>query len=127
MPYKDATKQRLFQANWVKERRNAWIVVNGPCQKCGLSENLEVDHIDPKLKTMNPTRLWSLSEEKRNFELQNCQVLCSKCHKEKTALAKLRPHGFYSRYKRGCRCEECKAANAKQKRDRELRKKGEKC
>jgi len=127
--YKDKETQRSYQKEWVTERRTAWILSQGgKCVKCGNTENLEVDHIDPNTKTMNPRRLWSLSESNpiRRAELDKCQILCYSCHKEKTRLEKSKDfqHGDYGMYKRrGCRCNLCKAANAQRKREQRARKK----
>lgn len=86
MPYKNKEQQRAYQRNWMAARRNMWIEENGPCVKCGSNDNLEVDHINPKLKTKNPSQLWALSVTNpiRIEELKNCQVLCESCHSDKT-------------------------------------------
>lgn len=115
MAYKDRDKQRTFQVDWRNTRRDAFITSKGGvCARCGSSDRLEVDHIDRSLKTMSPTRLWSRCEEIRNKELVNCQVLCNSCHKEKTAAERYveNPCGIYAKYKSGCRCDLCRAANA---------------
>jgi len=65
---------------------------------------------------MNPSRLGSLSEENplRVGELLRCQVLCRSCHRAKTRGEFVREfaHGQYGAYKRGCRCEDYRLANA---------------
>jgi hypothetical protein len=110
MPYGDKDKQREYQRLWIKARRTEWMASKGPCALCGSSDNLEVDHIDPVLKTMDPRNIWSRRKETREKELENCQVLCSSCHKEKTSLWRLPDHGTIGRYQNGCRCEDCKVA-----------------
>lgn len=118
MPTKNAKKKdylRNYQKNWIKKRRQDWIDENGPCQKCGSFENLEVDHIDPKLKTMRSSAIWSRTLEVRLKELANCQVLCKKCHLIKTLSERPKPnHGtltMYDDYK--CRCEPCREIKRK--------------
>lgn len=114
MAYKDPDKQREFQALWRTKRRQEFIESRGGvCEKCKSIDRLEVDHIDRSLKTMRATALWSRSDEVRNKELSNCQVLCYSCHKEKTTLERYvdHPHGAMGRYKYGCRCDLCKEAN----------------
>lgn len=82
--FKDKEKQKRFQREWVNKRRSAWITENGPCKICGSLNQLEVDHIDPATKEYAPRLLWSRKKETRDYELKKCQVLCKKCHKEKT-------------------------------------------
>jgi hypothetical protein len=88
MGYKDKEKQREYQRLWRERRRRDWFDKNGPCIKCHSWENLEIDHIDPKLKTSH--RIWSWSEKRRDRELAKCQVLCKVCHAEKSATTKPR-------------------------------------
>ena len=119
MPYKDKDKQRKYQAEWLRSNRNAFIESRGGCcEKCGSVDRLEIDHIDGSLKTMNPTRIWSRTPEIRAKELTNCQVLCYRCHKQKTSEERQvdNPHGVYAKYKDGCRCTDCRAANAERSR-----------
>lgn len=109
---------RRYQAIWIARRRNAWIVENGPCAKCGSSDDLEVDHRDPAEKSMDPASIWSRSEEARIAELAKCQVLCRECHQKKTIAENYRPrvHGTVAMYKRGrCRCELCREAKRRYK------------
>lgn len=108
-------------------RRNTWFQVNGPCVKCGSWENLELDHINPKLKVTH--RIWSWSQSKREVELSKCQVLCKICHKEKTSNEKRErysknwKHGTLTGYyNRKCRCDSCKGTYHKYRRSLYLKK-----
>ena len=83
MPYSDPVKQRQFQVEWIKRRREAWLQENGPCSRCGFWGELEIDHIDPEDKSDH--RVWSWTEARRVRELMKCQVLCRFCHSIKTA------------------------------------------
>lgn len=109
--------QREYQKNWLKKRRLDWIHENGPCKKCGTWENLEVDHIKREDKTMHTASIWSRTEAVRKEELSKCQVLCKKCHLEKTIMESGFEgvvHGTSSGYDHhGCRCDECKLAKRK--------------
>jgi hypothetical protein len=120
MPTKNEKKKaylKEYQKNWVKKRRQEWINSNGPCKVCATWENLEVDHIKREDKTMHTASIWSRREEVRNLELSKCQVLCKKCHLEKTLREINCPgiiHGTsngYDHYK--CRCDQCKLAKSK--------------
>ena len=104
--------KRDYQNKWLQDRRSTWIESQGGvCVKCGSTNDLEVDHIDPSLKTMNPRSIWSRTSDIRTKELNNCQVLCSLCHKDKTKVEQSTPiiHGSYNRgYKKGCNCTDCR-------------------
>jgi 5-methylcytosine-specific restriction endonuclease McrA len=110
--------KRAYQRAWMARRRDGWIRENGPCAWCGSEEQLEVDHIDPGTKLIQPRDIWSRRADVRAGELAKCQVLCRQCHIEKSAAEKayVSPHGLRARYARKdenkCRCEECRQANA---------------
>lgn len=110
----------------IKEERLTYVEerLGDCCVKCGANENLEFDHIDSK------TKLFALSAgiERKwlDFaaEVDKCQVLCVSCHKEKSRIEQGkfkpgvlegRPHGSFTTYKNGCRCADCKTANAVRK------------
>ena len=82
MGYADKATQREYQRKWIAARR-AKRLDGASCAKCGATGWLEVDHIDPKAKISH--RVWSWEETRRELELGKCQVLCRKCHQEKTS------------------------------------------
>lgn len=54
------------------------------CRMCGTTDNLQFDHIDPKQKTDNVTKLLrSSTKEKVLAELDKCQLLCPGCNARK--------------------------------------------
>lgn len=118
---------RQYQREWIKQRRVAWLRANGPCARCGSTQDLEVDHVDPTTKDpllRKGTSLWSWSEERRAVELAKCQVLCGSCHQTKTRLENTRPvvHGRVTTYdKRGCRCDLCRAVKSQHMKERRSR------
>jgi hypothetical protein len=84
MPMATKELQREYTRKWVAARRAAFFK-DKSCVKCGSIERLELDHIDPKQKRRKSDHaLWSWTEHKRNEEIAKCQVLCHKCHLEKT-------------------------------------------
>lgn len=112
MGYLDSTRQREYQRNWIARRRSEFFS-DKQCVMCGGVEQLELDHIDPSEKTTH--NIWSWSEPRRLSEIAKCQVLCRKCHKEKTYtvdLPKIRGYTYgehgRTRYRCGCRCEVCR-------------------
>lgn len=81
MPYKDKARQRDYSRQWIAKRRATWFE-NKSCVQCGSTERLELDHVDPSTKVDHC--IWSWSEERRNFEIAKCQVLCYDCHRRKS-------------------------------------------
>lgn len=122
MPMKTPDEQRKFQREWIAARKLEWIVEQGHgCAKCGMTEGpFDIDHIDRTKKTMNASQMFSRRPEIYRKELENCQVLCKPCHKQKTRseVMKIAEHGTMLMYKkRGCRCDECRACNAQKVRE----------
>ena len=73
----------------IKRRQKIIDFLGGECVKCDSTENLEVDHIDPKTKSFNLDakniqRKWEILE----IELRKCQLLCKTCHKDKSRKGK---------------------------------------
>lgn len=91
--------------------------LGGKCVRCGTTEDLEIDHIDPSTKSYCVSHNWNLTPAKMAVELAKCQLLCEFHHIEKTredfGYADARKtHGTISSY-RYCKCAECKAAKSR--------------
>lgn len=121
--------RREYRRRWcredVKKKRLAWVTENGPCRQCGSSERLEVDHIDPANKVHHA--VWSWAPERRAAELAKCQVLCHRCHREKSIAYLRRPirHGTHTGYSYyDCRCDDCRAAHTQYERTRREKRRG---
>ena len=90
-------------------------LLGGKCVRCGSTEHLEFDHIEPDLKSFTITsRIHTAPEEVILEELKKCQLLCSQCHDEKTLedlgqVSAIGTHGTLSSY-RYCKCDLCKKA-----------------
>jgi 5-methylcytosine-specific restriction endonuclease McrA len=100
-----------------RQRRRAQLVemLGGKCVRCGSTENLQFDHIDPDTKRFavgeSMSRAWAELVE----EALKCQLLCrDPCHREKGVEDRPEiPCGSYFKYWYwGCRCSACRAANA---------------
>lgn len=104
--------RRAYHRQWMRRRRDEWFAANGPCVQCGSWERLELDHVNPAEKEHHA--VWSWRKDRREAELAKCQVLCHDCHlaKSNRERASTAPCGTYARYKAGCRCDECRRANA---------------
>ena len=69
------------------EEQNWFRVVNrlgGKCARCGCTENLEVDHKDPREKVFEVKARLSYKWVNLIDEVDKCQLLCKPCHKDKT-------------------------------------------
>lgn len=58
--------------------------MGGKCIECGCMEALEFDHIDPSTKSFNIAAGYTKPKEILLEEVAKCQLLCNKCHIEKT-------------------------------------------
>ena len=115
MPYKDENKQRDYQKNWVRKRRREYFS-NKYCKSCGSNEILQIHHRDPEQKVSHS--IWSWKKEKRDKELEKCDILCRKCH-QSIHHPRTATHGTITMYKRyRCRCDDCRKANANYEHDR---------
>lgn len=94
--------------------------LGGVCTKCGATENLEFDHINPEDVSFRIGARFNKSWASIKKELDKCQLLCNSCHWEKTRKERglnQPAHGTTSYYQNyGCRCIECKASWAEYKR-----------
>lgn len=102
---------RKYMAERYERRKQAiYDQLSGKCKICGSIEKLEIDHITPKEKSFTiGTFLAGVSKEKLESELKKCQLLCKKCHKEKTHSEFGAKHGSLGMYTHNkCRCQICK-------------------
>lgn len=80
--------QKEYQRRWIEDRKQKGLeILGGKCVKCGSTERLEFDHVDPKIKNekiRHGGSLFSLKWEDVLEELKRCQLLCRPCHIEKT-------------------------------------------
>ena len=86
-----ANKKYYDDKNRETRRNNQVYVLNflrsHPCVACGENDPivLDFDHIEKKLLSVSKmvTKLWSI--KKIQEEIDKCQILCSNCHRRKTA------------------------------------------
>lgn len=106
MPYSDPEKRRSYHAEFIRKRKEKWFAENGPCALCGSDENLEVDHIDPAVKSFSVH--WGMRADLLAIELSKCRALCEKCHTQLSGDQKRKPENEVKKPK--CKCEECRLA-----------------
>lgn len=104
--------RRKYDNTRYHERRNYLISILGDkCVKCGISESLEIDHIEPELKEFTLSKNWTKPIQELLKELEKCQLLCKECHfiKSNKEQEKEIKHGTVTAYyNKKCRCNECK-------------------
>lgn len=81
MGYSDPEAQRAYQREWIARRRSEWFASH-PCIDCGSTTDLQLDHVDPRVKVSH--RIWSWRESRRAVELAKCVPRCRPCHVAKT-------------------------------------------
>ena len=62
------------------------------CVKCGATDQLEFDHINPEAKRYKVSTMYGFPTSAIDEEISKCQVLCKPCHIEKT-----RANGEYNK------------------------------
>lgn len=116
MPFKDPNYMKEYMRNRRKSRRDKLIsLLGGKCVDCGATENLEFDHLDPKLKNFEIADAKDGPENILVEEAKKCQLLCRPCHQKKTRDkwefgSEPARHGTIWMYKKKCRCDDCKKA-----------------
>lgn len=80
---RERAHHRNYMREYVRRLRREWVEANGPCQRCGSKDSLEIDHIDPRTKCRG--MYWTWAKARREAELAKCQVLCRGCHVIKTS------------------------------------------
>lgn len=103
---------REYNLNRYHERRKEFKDhLGGKCVDCGSTESLEFDHIDRSTKTLELGKILNVSKEKALEELKLCQLLCTKCHIEKSkkdGSFGTVGHGEGVSGKRNCKCDLCR-------------------
>jgi 5-methylcytosine-specific restriction endonuclease McrA len=121
MMHRDKEKWNAYIREYQKEkyvqRKDMYLEkLGGKCVLCDSTESLEFDHIDATTKSFTfTTKIATLSIEKLDAEAEKLQLLCNKCHKEKTAASSddgSVGHGQGNSGKRNCPCAPCKAKKA---------------
>ena len=82
---RDNNREELNEYNrkWITNRKNLLKEkMGGKCVKCGTTEHLQFDHINPLEKSYNISN--NFFRKDIDKEIAKCQLLCSKCHLEKT-------------------------------------------
>lgn len=115
MSYLPEQNRKYLLARYYAHRGFFISMLGGKCKRCRSIEDLEIDHVDPKIKEIELGALFT----KRNIVaavaglVMKCQLLCRKCHSRKTArenarrLSAIRHGSMYAWMKLKCPCEIC--------------------
>lgn len=127
MPQTRAAYMRTYIKARRKVRRARLIeLLGGRCVRCGSTDELEFDHIDPETKVFAVGSDMSRAWDKLVEEALKCQLLCRECLVAKGIEDRPEPaHSYYRYWYYGCRCATCKAANARKSARQRERKLGE--
>lgn len=104
MATRNMTKE-YWKKLYLTKKEQVIRILGGKCVKCGSTENLEFDHINPIEKNFTIT---TRIRQNISEEIKKCQLLCRSCHRDKTGRT---THGKRRMYQNGCRCEACKGIN----------------
>lgn len=104
-----------MKTRYLRRRLEVIEKLGGRCVNCGSTDSLEFDHIDESTKEFTIAKGSSFSEERWQAEIAKCQLLCKTCHITKHSSDF--PCGDVRKYWRGCRCSQCRAANARHSRE----------
>ena len=79
-----------------REKRREQILesLGGCCVKCGSTTSLEIDHINPGLKSGRQSIL-SYGMPRAMSEIDNLQLLCNTCHKVKSDAQRKAAYKFF--------------------------------
>ena len=110
----NAYMKEYMLERYKKRRATALERLGNKSVRCDATDNLELDHIDPKTKSFSISKFSSIAEDKFWLEVEKCQLLCKSCHTLKTINDLGRQnakeiHGTVSSY-RYCKCDPCREA-----------------
>lgn len=80
------TRRKWFRERYHSRRAEAIRLLGSKCVQCNSTDNLEIDHVDPGSKVHKFTYYTYLSHDKFIEEVGKCQLLCQKCHREKSKI-----------------------------------------
>jgi hypothetical protein len=104
-------RRQYFRDRQARRRKELVALFGGKCAKCRAVDNLDFDHIDPGSMSFRLSGwAFNYSWERILKEAAKCQLLCKKCHREKT-IKDLYPDTVCTVTGRGyinCPCDGCR-------------------
>lgn len=114
--FKPGYGREYMKKRYHQKRQELIDKLGGKCVRCSKTNDLHLDHINKKKKSIRMSDIHSVADAKVQKEIKNIQILCKDCHKDKTKEAwdfsTSKPkHGTYWMYrKHNCRCNKCAKA-----------------
>lgn len=112
MAWTDPERAREWAREYHHTKRRAPMIeyLGGKCVKCGVTEDLQFDHVDPSTKSFGIHQNMTLNNPIVRAELDKCQLLCRPHHEDKTAEEHSGfTHGtIYAWMRMKCRCDVCR-------------------
>jgi hypothetical protein len=86
LQYEKNQEKLIEEQRKIRRERKAHLIerLGGKCVHCGTTKNLQFDHIIPADKKFTITHKLTKSLVEIYEEVDKCQLLCGKCHLEKT-------------------------------------------
>ena len=114
--------RRLYWSNYNLKRReeHRQILISflgGRCIKCGSTDRLEFDHVDPLTKLFSIGANLASSIDKLMIEIKKCQLLCHDCHEDRHNKKEVE-HGNGVAGKHHCKCILCRTKRTEYDRNR---------
>ena len=81
--YTTAEMAGYMQRRRRRFRRDLKRRLGGKCRRCGSTQRLVFDHVDPAEKAIRACFIADHCEEKREAEIAKLQLLCMSCHGSK--------------------------------------------
>lgn len=118
MTYEPERNSDYLKRRYAEQKTAFHAYLGDACARCGTTDDLQIDHVDPSKKSFPVSKLWPRKDLTLVYkELDKCQLLCRTHHEEKTAeehrLSRegTFTHGtLYAWQKKKCLCEDCIAA-----------------
>ena len=87
--WRENNREEINRKHRERKRKNKKYLVDmmgGKCVGCGVTENLQFDHIDRYEKSFCISTELASKLDKLIKEASKCQLLCNECHKIKTTI-----------------------------------------
>lgn len=120
--------RKYFKNRRADRRFQALMALGGRCEVCGSLKDLQFDHVIRGSRKWIIANILAYGDTKFWDEVAKCQLLCDRCHRQKTIKDRGQmpaAHGRTRMYRLGCRCDLCKKVASAYGREWKRRRKAE--